>query len=69
MTTTKNHPAYEFADCPRFKAIDGVFTLIASGAPANECWAQANKVMQNLNDNERERMPDLVKMALKERDG
>jgi hypothetical protein len=54
-----------FRDSPRFAAIQSVFKLIEKPeVTVNEIWAKANRVMQGLNGEERERLPAFVRAEL-----
>jgi hypothetical protein len=58
-----------FQDSPRFAAIQSVFKLIEKPtATVTEIWAKANRVMQNLNGLERDRLPDFVRAELVNRE-
>ena len=68
MTTTTY--ADEFKSSPRFKAIEAIFKAIdklEDDASLNELSALMGRTLQNLNGDERYRIPDLVRKALKER--
>ena len=59
----------QFKDSPRFAAIQSVFKLIEKpDVLVTEIWAKANRVMQNLNAEEREALPALVRSALVDRE-
>jgi hypothetical protein len=58
-----------FRGSPRFKAIESVFKLIEKpDVTINEIWAKANRVMRDLNGEERDRLPDFVRAALVDRE-
>ena len=59
--------ADEFNGTARFAAIESIFRLVAADAPPDEVWATASKVMQSLKGDERGKLPDLIKQALKDR--
>ena len=58
-----------FNDSPRFKAIEGIFELIKKpDLTTNAIWAKANRVIRDLNAEEREKLPDFLKAALVDRE-
>jgi hypothetical protein len=58
-----------FKDSPRFAAIQSVFKLIEKpDVLVTEIWAKANRVMIDLNAEEREMLPALVRAELKNRE-
>jgi hypothetical protein len=58
-----------YRESPRYEAIAGVFKLIEKpNALVNEIWAKANRVMVDLNGEEREKLPAFVKTALADRE-
>jgi hypothetical protein len=58
-----------FNDSPRFTAIESVFKLIERrDLTVNEVWTRANRVMRDLNAEERDRLPDFLKAALVDRE-
>ena len=66
-TTTTIRLADEFRGNARFAAIESIFRLVDADASATEVWATASKVMQSLNGDERGKLSDLIKQALKDR--
>jgi hypothetical protein len=69
MTTT-TRLADEFRTSPRYRAILAVFTAVDAlkdGESVNDVSALMSRTMKNLNGEERYRLPDLVRKALKER--
>ena len=58
-----------FRDSPRLTAIQSVFKLMErTDVTVNEIWAKTSKVMQDLNAEERARLPDLVRAKLVDRE-
>lgn len=59
-----------FRESPRLASIQSVFRLIGEKpeVTVNEIWAKANRVMQDLNAEERNGLPAFVKAALVERE-
>jgi hypothetical protein len=54
---------------PRYAAIESVFELIKKPtATVNEIMAKMNRTMQNLNGEERDKLPAFVKAALVDRE-
>ena len=59
----------EFKQSPRYAAIQSVFKAIEKpDVTVNEIWAKVSKVMQDLNAEERERLPAFVRAELKNRE-
>jgi hypothetical protein len=74
MTTTKittaTRLAAEFKGSPRYQAILAVFEavdVLPDDKPVNDLFAKMYRTMKDLNGIERDRLPDLVRQALKER--
>ena len=68
--TTATRLACEFENSPRYKAILAVFQAVddlEEDKPVNEVLKLMNETSRNLNGDERYRLPDLVRQALKER--
>jgi hypothetical protein len=58
-----------FRDSPRFTAIESIFELIKKpDLTTSQIWTRANRVIRDLNAEERERLPDFVKAALVDRE-
>ena len=69
MTTAVRY-AEEFASSPRYKAIEAIFKAIdklEDDALLLELSALMGRTLQSLNGEERYKLPDLVRQALKER--
>jgi hypothetical protein len=66
-TDAKTDPAADFRDSPRYAQIKSVFDLIETDATKYDVWGAANKVTQSLNAEERNRLQELVELALKSR--
>ena len=55
----------EFKDSPRYAAIESVFEPIEKpDVLVTDIWAKANRVMIDLNGEEREKLPAFVRAAL-----
>ena len=68
--TTTMRLAAEFKGSPRYQAILAVFEAVDAledGESVNGVSALMSRTMLNLNGEERHRVPDLVRQALKER--
>ena len=73
MTTkivTATRLAAEFKGSPRYSKIVAIFAAVdelPDDKPVNEMLKLMNETSRNLNGEERYRLPDLVRQALKER--
>jgi hypothetical protein len=67
-----SHPttwAETFRDSPRFAAIESVFKFIErADVTIDQIWTKANRVMRDLNAEERDRLPAFVRAALVDRE-
>ena len=67
--TTATTYAQEFKSSPRFAAIEAIFKAIdklEEDAPLNDLSALLTRTTQGCSADERDRIPDLVRKALKE---
>ena len=68
--TTATRLAAEFKGSPRYSKIVAIFEAVdelADDAPLNELSALMTRTTQGCSGEERDRIPDLVRRALKER--